>query len=127
MAGNATGSFDSVSVGTSATLDATIQINTGDFVPGVNDPDLLFLVALAITGQLDRVDSDDYSVVEADTGLALRVVPAELAEAQALSTGRERQGQIVAEDLQIDIVSSDEPASDLDELFASDIEFGFLN
>ena len=44
VASSDAGNFDSVAVAGSATLDGSIQINAGTFVPGPSDPDLFSLL-----------------------------------------------------------------------------------
>lgn len=127
VAGSDAGNFDSVAVAGLATLDGPIQINTGTFVPGTNDPDLPFFVTPTVTGQFTTIDSDDYSVVETDSGLALRVAITELAGAQAVIFEPAVQGQVVAENLQLAVISTETHTDDLDEVFASELELDFVN
>ena len=110
-------------------LDGTITVNLdGTFIPEANDPDLPFLVAPAITGQFTTVNSDDYVVVETDSGLALRVAITELAGAQTVIFEPVVQGQVVAENLKLAVISSETHTADnLDEVFASEIELEFVN
>ena len=87
-----------------------------------------FFVTPTVTGQFTTIDSDDYSVVETDSGLALRVAITELAGAQAVIFEPVVQGQVVAENLQLAVISSETHTADnLDEVFASEIELEFVN
>ena len=116
--------FDFVTVGGEANLDGALIafVETG-FLPTFGDPDLLFIVTEEVSGQFSSVDADEYIVVQTANGLVLRVPALELAGAQLFE--EDSTGQVVAANLQLAVVPSEESSSEFDEFFADGSEFDF--